>query len=134
MSKATYCFHCAEINPPNTDYKVIINGAAQPMCCPGCAAISQTIVDSGLSSYYDHRSENAEKAVALVPEELAQLEHYDIEQIQEDFVKKDVDINEITLTVEGITCAACAWLIEKQLRLLPGLLFINVTPLYTVLL
>ncbi|HIP75577.1 MAG TPA: cadmium-translocating P-type ATPase [Psychromonas hadalis] len=126
MSQVSSCFHCGEINPPHCDFHVLINGESQPMCCPGCAAISQTIVESGLSSYYEHRSENAEKGVALVPEELAQLDHYDIEQIQEDFVKKGVYANEVTLTVEGITCAACAWLIEKQLRQLRGLLFINV--------
>jgi len=96
------------------------------MCCPGCEAVAQTIVDSGLTSYYDHRSENAEKGASLVPEQLSQLAHYDLEQIQEEFVKQSDDLNEITLTVEGITCAACAWLIEKQLRQLDGLHFINV--------
>ena len=96
------------------------------MCCPGCEALAQTIVDSGLSSYYEHRTEVAKKSGSLVPDELSQLEHYDIAQIQSDFVKQSGNITEITLTVEGISCAACAWLIEKQLRFLPGLIFVNV--------
>jgi len=96
------------------------------MCCPGCEAVAQTIVDSGLTSYYEHRSENASTGVALVPEQLTQLSHYDLEQIQTEFVKQKEALSEITLTVEGITCAACAWLIEKQLRQLVGLQFINV--------
>jgi Cu2+-exporting ATPase len=124
------CFHCGEENPSSTDFNVQIMGASQRMCCPGCQAVAQTIVDSGLTSYYEHRSEPAEKGSSLVPDALSQLEDYDIPQIQEDFVNNVVDNNEnlstITLSVEGITCPACAWLIEKQLRSLPGLVFINV--------
>jgi len=120
------CFHCGEPNPSDADFKVTIKGEIKQMCCPGCEAVAQTIVDSGLTSYYDHRSETAEKGATLVPEQLSQLAHYDLEQIQEEFIKQDADISEITLTVEGITCAACAWLIEKQLRQLSGLQFINV--------
>jgi Cu2+-exporting ATPase len=125
-TNAALCFHCGEPNPSGSAFSVNIKGENQQMCCPGCEAVAQTIVDSGLTSYYDHRSENAEKGSTLVPEQLSQLMHYDIEQIQEEFIKQDADISEITLTVEGITCAACAWLIEKQLRQLPGLHFINV--------
>lgn len=121
-----HCFHCGEPNPSGTKFTVNIKGEDKQMCCPGCEAVAQTIVDSGLTSYYDHRSERAEKGVSLIPEQLTQLAHYDIEQIQEEFIKQDADISEITLTVEGITCAACAWLIEKQLRQLIGLQFINV--------
>ncbi|HEY7865866.1 MAG TPA: heavy metal translocating P-type ATPase, partial [Psychromonas sp.] len=130
MTLQKNCFHCGEENPPSTDFKVQIKGASQRMCCPGCQAVAQTIIDSGLTSYYEHRSEPAEKGLLLVPEVLSQLEDYDIEQIQEDFVNNVVDNNEnlstTTLSIEGITCAACAWLIEKKLRLLPGLVFINV--------
>lgn len=122
----TLCFHCGEQNPNGTAFSVSIKGEDRRMCCLGCEAVAQTIVDSGLTSYYDHRSENAEKVTSLIPEQLSQLAHYDIQQIQEDFIKQDADISEITLTVEGITCAACAWLIEKQLRQVSGLQFINV--------
>lgn len=126
MNKQANCFHCGEPNPKDSHFQVTINDQVQQMCCPGCEAVAQTIVDSGLTSYYLHRSENAQKAESLIPDELAQLSHYDIEIIQDDFVKQKNHISEITLTVEGITCAACAWLIEKQLRFIPGLIFINV--------
>ncbi|MDA7746651.1 heavy metal translocating P-type ATPase [Psychromonas sp.] len=126
MSKVSHCFHCGEPNPTDTNFNVVINNVSQKMCCPGCEAVAQTIVDSGLSSYYEHRTEVANKGDTLIPEELQQLEHYDLEKIQSDFIKKTDNITEITLTIEGISCAACAWLIEKQLRFLPGLMFINV--------
>lgn len=126
MQQVSHCFHCGEPNPPNSPFKVIINDQQQSMCCPGCEAVAQTIVDSGLSSYYEHRTEVASKGESLIPEELQQLKHYDIEQIQSDFIKQSGSTTEITLTIEGISCAACAWLIEKQLRFLPGLMFVNV--------
>jgi len=126
MQDKDHCFHCGEPNPSNLSFQVTINGQTQEMCCPGCQAVAQTIVDSGLSSYYEHRTEVASKGEFLVPEELQQLEHYDLEQIQSDFIKTAGSITEVTLTVEGISCAACAWLIEKQLRFLAGLHFVNV--------
>jgi len=126
MQDKDHCFHCGEPNPSNLSFQVTINGQTQEMCCPGCQAVAQTIVDSGLSSYYEHRTEVASKGEFLVPEELQQLEHYDLEQIQSDFIKTAGSITEVTLTVEGISCAACAWLIEKQLRFLAGLQFVNV--------
>ena len=121
-----HCFHCGEPNPSNLSFQVTINGQQQNMCCPGCQAVAQTIVDSGLSSYYEHRTEVANKGESLIPEELQQLEHYDLEPIQSDFIKTTGSITEVTLTIEGISCAACAWLIEKQLRFLSGLHFVNV--------
>jgi Cu2+-exporting ATPase len=126
MSNAGVCFHCGEPNPTHLTFKVIINNEPQYMCCPGCQAVAQTIVDSGLSSYYTHRTDIAKKAQSLIPEELEQLKYYDLEQIQSDFTKTTHASTEITLTIEGISCAACAWLIEKQLRFLPGIHFVNV--------
>ncbi len=46
------------------------------MCCPGCETVAQTIIDSGLVSYYQYRTAPAEKA-DLVPEQLLALSHYD---------------------------------------------------------
>jgi len=126
MSHQTYCFHCNEPNPPGRQISLEINGKDQPMCCLGCKAVAETIIDSGLISYYAHRTEKSAKAKQLIPDELSKLNDYDIDLIQEDFVKKRENLSEITLTVQGITCAACAWLIEKKLRTLPGLIFINV--------
>ncbi|GAM56794.1 P-type ATPase [Vibrio ishigakensis] len=85
------------------------------MCCPGCQSVAQTIVDSGLVSYYQYRTEKAER-VDLVPEQLQSLIHYDNEEIQSEFVRNDENTSEVTLSLDGVSCAACAWLIEKQMN------------------
>lgn len=119
------CYHCGEDVPANTDFKVDILGESRKMCCPGCETIAQTIVDSGLVSYYQYRTAPAEKA-DLVPEQLQALIHYDNEDVQSEFVRNSENISEVTLSLEGVSCAACAWLIEKQVSNTAGLVSIRV--------
>lgn len=104
------CFHCGLPNPPGSSWMVTIDGVCEPMCCPGCAAVAQAIVDSGFSDYYRTRSAyGANSADAtLVPPQLAL---YDADPgIGSDAV----------FSVEGIGCAACVWLIERRLGGLAG--------------
>jgi len=109
------CYHCGEDVPENADFTVKILGESRPMCCPGCEAVARTIIDSGLVSYYQYRTEKAEKA-DLIPEQLQALINYDNDEIQSEFVRKNIDKYEVTLSLTGVTCAACAWLIEKQIN------------------
>jgi len=123
MCKA--CYHCGEDVPVNTDFKVEILGEIREMCCPGCETVAQTIIDSGLVSYYQYRTAPAEKA-DLVPEQLQALIHYDNEEVQNEFVRNSDELSEVTLSLDGISCAACAWLIEKQLSHTSGVVQIRV--------
>ncbi|MDV6251049.1 heavy metal translocating P-type ATPase [Vibrio sp. EA2] len=119
------CYHCGEDVPANTDYKVEILGEVRDMCCPGCQTVAQTIIDSGLVSYYQYRTAPAEKA-DLVPEQLQALIHYDNEDVQSEFVRHHDNVSEVTLSLDGVSCAACAWLIEKQVSNTKGLVSIRV--------
>lgn len=123
MSKS--CYHCGEDVPANTDFKVEILDEVREMCCPGCQTVAQTIVDSGLVSYYQYRTAPAEKA-ELVPEQLQALIHYDNEDVQSEFVRNRDNVSEVTLSLEGVSCAACAWLIEKQVSGTKGMVSIRV--------
>lgn len=121
----TGCFHCGEPVSTGSDFTLEIKGIAQPMCCPGCQAVAQTILECGLASYYEHRTAPGIKG-ELVPSELAALTHYDLAEVQQEFVTETGTLREIQLSVEGLTCAACAWLIERHLMGLPGLHYVNV--------
>ncbi|MGL5452172.1 MAG: heavy metal translocating P-type ATPase [Aeromonas sp.] len=125
----THCFHCNEPVVSNNRYSCVIKGIARPMCCPGCQAVAQTIIECGLASYYDHRSAPSPRST-LIPTELTALAHYDLAQVQQDFVTESTTgnqrVQEIQLTIEGLSCAACAWLIERHLSNLVGLRYINV--------
>ena len=100
------CYHCGEDVPAETDFEVEILGSPRKMCCPGCETVAQTIVDSGLVSYYQYRTAPAEKA-DLVPEQLLALSHYDNEDVQLEFVRNSENVSEVTLSLEGVSCANC---------------------------
>ncbi|ABE55130.1 Heavy metal translocating P-type ATPase [Shewanella denitrificans OS217] len=114
------CFHCAEpfIQVP---LYTQINGTAQPMCCPGCQAVSQAIMDAGLMSYYQYRSEPGMKQTGLVPEQLSHFSAYDLAEVQQDFVHQQDILSTTSLTITGMSCAACAWLIEHRLSPIEGI-------------
>jgi Cu2+-exporting ATPase len=117
------CYHCGLPVPSASHWSVQIEQVERPMCCPGCQAVAQTIVDIGQSAYYQTRSQFAATAelASLIPPELALYDNAD-PQFQR---KGDSDSGEATLSIEGIRCAACVWLIEKRLSHLPGLQAVN---------
>ncbi|QFY89597.1 heavy metal translocating P-type ATPase [Magnetovirga frankeli] len=123
----TSCFHCGLPVADNFDYPVTILGEPRPMCCHGCKAVAESIVAGGLESFYQHRTAPSRKAEDLVPDELRQMELYDQERLQQGFVEVDEDnLRSASLILEGITCAACVWLNEKQVNALPGVLEFSV--------
>ena len=114
------CFHCGLPVPAGTTYKVSIHNIERPMCCPGCRAVAEAIVASGMEDYYQYRTEHAEQ----VPEFLQQTLAYDLDAVQESFVRHHEsdsgDLREADLILEGITCAACIWLNERHVAALKG--------------
>ncbi|WP_338593371.1 heavy metal translocating P-type ATPase metal-binding domain-containing protein [Shewanella khirikhana] len=114
------CFHCNEPVLTGNQFITRIDGNDEIMCCPGCQAVSQAIVDAGLLSYYTYRTEPGSRQTALVPESLNHYSAYDLPEVQQDFVHGRDGLDEVTLSIDGITCAACAWLIEHKLQHVEG--------------
>lgn len=115
------CFHCSLPVPKNSSYLVKIDGQEHAMCCPGCQAVAQAIVDGGLSSFYQHRTETSPTARAVIPEVLQELTLYDKPELQRSFVSMDdKNIKQASLILEGIVCAACVWLNERHVSGLEG--------------
>lgn len=118
------CFHCGEIIKGTPQWHAHIDDIAQPMCCPGCKAVAETIVASGLKDYYRHRTNLPELSPAeddstdLAARDTLTL--YDSDAMQRRFVAHTQDKAEATLVIDGISCAACAWLIEHRVNQLLG--------------
>ncbi|MFD2176636.1 heavy metal translocating P-type ATPase [Veronia pacifica] len=119
------CYHCGEPVLTGDSYQVEIFNDIKTMCCPGCQAVAATIVASGLTSYYQYRTATADKS-DLVPEELQSFSLYDNDDVQKDFVSQRDNVNDVILSIDGISCAACAWLIEKKLSGQKGVIRIQV--------
>ena len=126
-ASASSCFHCGLPVPSGSAWSVVIANVTRPMCCPGCEAVAQTIVDNGLSDYYLTRegySATVDKQT-LVP---AELRLYDTPEVLGQFTDQandQTDSCEATFSVDGIRCAACVWLIERQLARVVGIRSIN---------
>ncbi len=132
------CYHCGLPTPDNVQHFVTILGVARPMCCPGCEAVASNIVDLGMENYYKHRTLSNEDNLAgeVIPDFLKQNAIWNQPELQGRFVRTVTNTTTIdktktniqspsshlaiTLMISGITCAACIWLIEKQLQKLTG--------------
>lgn len=97
------------------------------MCCPGCQAVASAIVDGGLERFYQFRTQVNERPEAAGEVQSERWRVYDLPEIQTDFVIEYEDgRRQASLLLEGISCAACSWLIEKHLRQYPAVESVSV--------
>lgn len=88
------------------------------MCCPGCQAVATAIIDGGLGNFYEFRTTINERPDAA---NSGRWDIYDLPEVQSEFVIPiDGSIQQANLLLEGISCAACSWLIESHLKKNPA--------------
>ncbi len=112
------CFHCGLPVPSGSPFTAVLLDTPQAFCCPGCQAVAETIQAAGLEHYYRDRNSVA-AAPATLPE-LEGLAAFDHPEAQKDFVGREDQLACVDLSLENVSCAACAWLIEKRLQQTPG--------------
>ncbi len=121
------CFHCGEPVPKDLELIVEIDKQSREMCCYGCKAVAEQILEFGLADYYQHRTSLPQKPDEFIPEDLKKLAIFDNPQVQTEFVSVNDDSSkEAKLIIEGISCPACVWLIESRLSSLAGINHVSV--------
>lgn len=100
------CKHCGVPSPQGE------------FCCSGCAYVYRMIHEAGLESYYRIKDE------VTIPADSALLPARDYDwlkaaQAEAELIADDKTA-ELSLDVQGISCAGCVWLIEKLHRKHPG--------------
>ncbi len=118
------CFHCGLPLPETGLFEAEIEGHARRFCCLGCRSVCKAIYDAGLDGFYHRTPEGT--LLAPPPELPGNLEFYDLDEVQSEYVGDLGEQREIDLLVEGIHCAACVWLIERTLGRVPGVLSASV--------
>ena len=111
------CFHCGEPLSKTVHYLPIL-GEERPLCCLGCYAVAQTIVENQLENYYLERSVISPTAPLL--SELETLKGYDHPDTQQQFIHREQNLACADLSVAGVSCAVCALMknaLLKRLRL-----------------
>ncbi|MCC5883740.1 MAG: cadmium-translocating P-type ATPase [Halomonas sp.] len=116
------CYHCGNVVPPGAPWSITLDERKHSLCCPGCEAVAHAIVDGGLASYYRFRTELPERPDERQAVKAETWAVFDDPGLQRQFVHAEGDSDRVyaTLAVDGITCAACAWLIEHRLNALEG--------------
>jgi len=121
------CYHCGLPIPEEAHHYVKVEGRERRMCCVGCEAVAQSIVDNGLTDYYRHRDAMPESRREAMPQELQELGLFDHPDFQKSFVRPVGEHErEASLILEGITCAACVWLNERHVAKQPGVSAIEI--------
>ncbi|UXY13984.1 heavy metal translocating P-type ATPase [Chitiniphilus purpureus] len=123
---AATCFHCGEPIPTGLTLHIRYRNRLEGACCAGCQAVAQSIIDAGLGDYYVQRDRPADRAEPLPDALREQLRLYDDPALQVGFVRIEGEQREAALMIEGIVCAACVWLNERQLARLPGVLAVSI--------
>lgn len=115
MNTSFSCYQCGAQCLSGNRFSESILDRKRVFCCPGCLAIAQTIVSSGFEAYYRYRgnlrsSSKKEESLSFIRE----LESYSSPDTQKKIILKNNNYSEALLLIEGISCPACAWLIERH--------------------
>ncbi|MBL9215645.1 MAG: heavy metal translocating P-type ATPase metal-binding domain-containing protein [Opitutaceae bacterium] len=94
---------------------------AAGFCCAGCGYVYRLVHERGLEGYYRLRDAVVAPADAVVfqPRDYGWLEELQAA------AEREPGTPELTLEVQGISCAGCVWLIEKVFHQQPGALDIE---------
>ncbi len=113
------CFHCTELVPDNVHLSVRANNQDNAVCCEGCKAVAETILAGGFAQYYQFRT--TKSPTISTAAKLDEYLKYDEPAIQAEFITELSNTErKADIAIEGMHCAACAWLIEQRLLLIEG--------------
>ena len=114
----TSCAHCGLQVPAG----LIDRTANEQFCCGGCRAVYQTLHACGLEAFYRLRDISGQP---VKPSD-SKFASFDTPTFHKLYVRpRDSASDSIVsadLRLEGITCAACIWLIERLPHVVPGVI------------
>ena len=111
MDPPTECFHCGEALAGRTPLRVRLRDTEAAVCCPGCRAAAQLISELGLEDFYRFRTAPPVKPAASSDSWSA----YDEPALLDSLSRRDTRGRAVILSIDGLTCAACSWLIKRSL-------------------
>jgi Cu2+-exporting ATPase len=118
------CFHCGLSIAADDDFHSQLDDKLRAFCCFACKSVCEAIYAAGLQGYYQRTPQGT--LLAPPPTPPRDIEMYDLDEVQQDFVNCRDELSDVHLLVEGIHCAACVWLIERGMMRIPGVLTANV--------
>ena len=114
------CFHCLQSIAKYVDISSHQDSIERKFCCYGCKAASEYIEGSDLGDFYSRRQLQNAKVVAdnssTGVSSKTDWQFLDDEQLGESYIHRFSNGDrEVVLTVKGMYCSSCAWLVDKAL-------------------
>lgn len=113
------CYHCGQPIPSGETVQFTIQQSPRNFCCHGCAGVCEAIHEAGMESFYKRTPEG--ELLSPPPPPTKDIEFFDYDEVQSQYVEDLSQLREITLVSEAIHCAACIWLIEHTLAKIDGI-------------
>ena len=109
----------------------MVAGREVRVCGDPCRIAVETIANAGLAAWYGLRTHSDARGAATAdPRHRAEIDAWRVPEVEATLVRRagDDDVrgdagygtSAVTLTVEGMRCAGCAWLVERLLASVPG--------------
>jgi Cu2+-exporting ATPase len=110
------CFHCAEPLAAGRVLQAQLDGREVLVCCAGCRAAAQLIAQLGLEDFYRFRTASSD-----TPQPVSeQWRQFDDPGVLARLTRVEADGRSVVLLIDGLTCAACSWLISRSLERTAG--------------
>ena len=104
-----------------------VSGTDRPMCCHGCQTVATLIDSAGLSQYYQFRDALPERPAFETELNTDAFAAWDRPAVMAHYGRSDCDgLHRISLVLENVHCAACAWLIRRFVSELDGITEVRV--------
>ena len=111
-----------------------MSGQEVRVCSDPCRTAVETIANAGLDAWYGLRTHSdAQGAATTDPRHRAELDAWRVPEVEASLLRRGTNgdhqastahgsygTTTVTLTVEGMRCAGCAWLVERLLASVPG--------------
>ena len=121
MIAASACFHCGEPLAGRATLWTRVRDADVAVCCAGCRAAAQLIGQLGLADFYRLRTAPTPK-----PGPGEDWLAYDEPALLDSLTRLETEGRCATLSIEGLSCPACGWLIARTVQHMDGVLRANV--------
>jgi len=107
----SHCFHCGESLAARKTLWISIREQRVAVCCEGCSAAATLVAGLGLDDFYRFRTS---VSATPTPTREAWLA-YDNDEVLNSVSHVEGDKRVVVLLIDGLTCAACGWLVSQAL-------------------
>ena len=117
----TACHHCGAPLGGGA-LTATLTGREVRVCGSACRTAVEAIAGAGLDAWYALRTHpDADGAITADSRYRTELDAWTVPEVAETHVRTVLGgQTEVSLTVEGMRCAGCAWLVERLLAATPG--------------